>query len=139
MGPTTDDFAADAPPLRVVRKGVGGRPKKADPRTEQCNIRLTPREKEIVLRRAAVSGQTEAEFARAALLAGSPFMMRTPEAPLRSPEERLLDEELRRMGVNLNQLVRHINTHPDRTLPADLQPLLATIRQHLAAVLPHGT
>ena len=45
--------------------------------------------------------------------------------------ERLIYAQLVRLGNNLNQMVRHLHRTGD-PLPADLEPLLADIRQLIA-------
>ena len=115
--------------MRSARKAIMGRPQTANPRRKQLNLSLTADELESIRRRAAAIGMRPAHFGRALLLDPD---RRAPAAG-ENRLGRLIYEQLARLGNNLNQLVRHLHRTGD-PLPADLEPLLADIRQILARV-----
>ncbi len=99
---------------------------KSEPRSYQLNIGLTERELHILKRRAEELGMRPVHFGRAAILESSGIRQEAPEPKF----DRLVYEQLSRLGNNLNQMVRHLHRTGD-PLPADLEPLLADIRQIL--------
>ena len=104
-----------------------GRPKKSEPRIRQLNISLSDTELAGICRRAKSVGMRTVHFGRTLLLADGARSGRTGEAR-DTTVERLIYGQLVRLGNNLNQLVRHLHRTGD-PIPADLEPLLADIRQ----------
>jgi hypothetical protein len=103
-----------------------GRPRKSEPRSEQLNLSLTAAELASIKRRAEAVGMRPVHFGRALLLDPD----RQPaikHAEDRSNLERLIYDQLVRLGNNLNQMVRHLHRTGD-PLPPDLEPLLKDIR-----------
>jgi len=112
-----------------------GRPKKNELRDRQLNLSLTASELENIKVRAQAVGMRPVHFGRAVLMNQN----REPtvnHAPNSSNMERLVYEQLVRLGNNLNQLVRHLHRTGD-PLPADLEPLLKDIRQIVARRCRH--
>jgi Bacterial mobilisation protein (MobC) len=106
-----------------------GRPKKSELRDRQFKLNLTQSEFESIKRRAEAVGMRPVHFGRAVLLDPARIVPLKHEA--HSTMSRLVFEQLGRLGNNLNQLLRHLHRTGD-PLPADLEPLLADIRQILA-------
>jgi|GEM_PF-2256225 len=106
-----------------------GRPRTKEPRNQQLNFSLTQSELESITRRAEAVGLRPVHFGRALLLASnnSPSVSGTGE----DNRSHLVYDQLRRLGNNLNQLMRHMHRTGD-TAPADLEPLLVEIRHILA-------
>ncbi len=111
-------------------KATMGRPQKSEPRTRQLNLSLTEAELESISRRAQAVGMRPVHFGRAILLDEARAVRRQPSAG-GSNLERLIYDQLSRLGNNMNQLVRHLNRTGD-PMPTDLEPLLADIRQIIA-------
>ncbi len=102
------------------------RPVKDDPRDKFKSFRFTGAEVTRLEGRARASGQSLSDYVRARILNGSgpeetpaydgnregaedrSSRTDTPEA---EGQARLLAEQLRRIGVNLNQIARHMNEH----------------------------
>jgi hypothetical protein len=107
-----------------------GRPRKSEPRSEQLNLSLTAAELASIKRRAEAVGMRPVHFGRALLLDPNrqPAIKRAED---RSNLERLIYDQLVRLGNNLNQMVRHLHQTGD-PLPSDLEPLLKDIRQIIA-------
>lgn len=105
-----------------------GRPRKSEPRNRQLNLSFTDAELEAICRRAQAVGMRPVHFGRALLLDPDRAL-----APAQNNVERLIQRELARLGNNLNQTVRKLNSL-GLPLPADLEPLLADIRAMLAQV-----
>jgi hypothetical protein len=105
-----------------------GRPRLSEPRTHQINLSLTASELASIKRRAQALGLRPVHFSRQLLLgsSGKP----APKHEAASNIELLTYSQLARLGNNLNQMVRHLHRTGD-PLPADLEPLLADIRQIL--------
>ena len=100
-----------------------GRPRKSEPRSRQLNLSLTDTELEEVCRRAEAVGMRPVHFSRILLLDSERSV--TVAA---NNTSRLLRLELARLGNNLNQAVRKLNSL-GLPLPSDLEPLLADIRE----------
>ena len=110
-------------------KATMGRPRLIEPRTKQLNLSLTPTELEVIRRGAEAVGMRPVHFGRAMLLNDR---LPTPQArSAATNDDRLIYNQLVRLGNNLNQLVRHLNRTGD-PVPADLEPLLADIRRIMA-------
>jgi hypothetical protein len=101
------------------------RPRSIELRERQINIKLTEREFEFVCQCAAASGMRAVEYSRARLLTE----WRASEAITagRSKEDPTYRVQLSRLGNNLNQIVRRMNSF-DEPCPPSLEPLLQEIR-----------
>jgi hypothetical protein len=106
-----------------------GRPPKDNPRCHQLNLSLTKGELEIVRWRADASGMRLAEYARAALLTTAP--PRATRRVVASSVDRLFVAQLRRLGGNLNVMLRKLHQSGD-VHTGSLEMLLRDIRVHLA-------
>lgn len=112
------------------------RPRKAERRTRQINIKLTEREQAWLHGRAKASGMRPAEFGRDQLLADRHILRKPPETGRHL--DPLFLSQLSRIGNNLNQLTRRchlLNVPP----PASLEPLLQLIRDMLRKAVAHGS
>ena len=102
-----------------------GRPSKPEKRDQQLNLKFTCRELQGLRTRAAASSMRLVDFARAQLLMTRPARIRKPgEPPQVDP---LFIAQVSRIGNNLNQIARRLNTL-DILPPPTLQPLLEAIR-----------
>jgi Bacterial mobilisation protein (MobC) len=108
-----------------------GRPKVSEARTEQFNLSLTVGELANIKRRAAALGMRPVHFGRALLLDEGHRLTITSEP--RDNSQRLICNQLARLGNNLNQMVRHLHRTGD-PLPPDLEPLLNDIRKIIGRV-----
>jgi hypothetical protein len=99
-------------------------------RTETLAIRLTPSERIRVEHAALAAGLSASEYARALVLAGRVVVRQN-----RSLGHAAFDE-LRRIGVNLNQLTRL--AHQREQFPAGLEEAFAAIERILARELDGG-
>ena len=110
-----------------------GRPKINEPRSGQLNLSFTASELESIKRRAHALDMRPAHFGRALLLDHKKQGVGAPE---RSGNiNRLVLNQLIRLGSNLNQMVRHLHQTGD-PLPPDLEPLLNDIRRLIARMSP---
>ena len=107
-----------------------GRSIKSEPRDRQLNFSLTARELESLRQRAEAVGMRPIHFGRA-LLFDATRTIHSAKKENGSHVERLIYAQLVRLGNNLNQMTRHLHRTGD-PLPADLEPLLAEIRQLIA-------
>lgn len=108
-----------------------GRPTTSDPRSKQLNLRLTQSELKSIEQRAQALGMRPVHFGRAVLLDDDRKIVvrHEPESNM----DRLIYDQLVRLGNNLNQMVRHLH-QTGEPLPADLEPLLKDIRLIVARV-----
>jgi hypothetical protein len=103
-----------------------GRPKKDARRDQQLNLSLTYTELDIVRSRAAKAGMPVPDYSRERLLSDRRTNARPVlDIPLIAP---LLYEQLKRLGNNLNQIARSLNTRQE-PVPGILLQLLAEIRE----------
>ncbi|WP_409562672.1 plasmid mobilization protein [Hyphomicrobium sp. MC8b] len=108
------------------------RPKKADTERHSHTLRFTVRPSEYVrIHHGAIrSGLTISQYLRDVVLG----------RPITITQTRGLDpdlfEELRRVGVNLNQAVKYMHTH--ETVPPELLSAAAAIERFLKENLDHG-
>jgi hypothetical protein len=101
------------------------RPRLEKKRDQQLNVSLTKDEFAEVYWRARKAGKRMVDYARWRLLGGASQPVTPPSAELRL--DAILFSELRRLGNNLNQLVRIC--HATRKVPPNgLEGLLARIR-----------
>ena len=99
------------------------RPKKSpsELRTNPVNIGLTAPEKDFLQKQADASQKTITDFMRSAAL-------NKPIAVIQSPvPDRDLKNEIRRIGVNIHQLVRDLNMNKIRSLPPETASLLTSL------------
>jgi hypothetical protein len=104
------------------------RPRQQRRRDRQLNISLSEAEIDRLRQRAAAAEMRLVDYARALLL----FEGREPAPPSVPQIDRLVYEQLKRLGNNLNQIARQLNA--GRGTPPDLSRLLQDIR----AVLNRG-
>lgn len=103
------------------------RPKQhiTDNRTERLTLRLRVDERTTLHDRARLAGLSLSEFTRAAALHNDRLAVRA--APLADPE---LVLAINRIGVNLNQIARSLNSGTG-FVPADLADILAQVNAYL--------
>jgi Mobilization protein NikA len=108
------------------------RPRKSatDRRSETLAIRLTPAERIGAEQAALKAGLTASEYARTLVLAGRVVVRQN-----RTLGHAVFDE-LRRIGVNLNQLTRL--AHQRQLFPAGLEEVFAAIERILAREFESG-
>ncbi|MCX7310286.1 MAG: plasmid mobilization relaxosome protein MobC [Alphaproteobacteria bacterium] len=108
------------------------RPKKDDPRDVNFTFRLSIDETLALERRSMAAGMTKAVYARRRIF-GSAAEQVTAAAEPRggrhtpTPPAELV-EQVRRIGVNLNQIARRMNERREPP-PRELTSLLAEVRQ----------
>ncbi len=108
-----------------------GRPKKSIIRDFQLNLALTQREYDFIAANAKRAEMRLPDYGRWMLLSSS--RAAPPAAPV-AQVDRLVYEQLKRLGNNLNQLTRHAHITRE-PLPRSLEFLLQDIR----AVLNKGS
>ena len=113
------------------------RPRKTEPRDQQLNLCLTASELESIRKRAEAVGMRPAHWGRSMILKGDTKSngARKQVTDATANTQRLIYQQLARIGNNLNQLVRHLHQTGEPP-PPDLEPLLRDIRQILARRLP---
>ena len=115
-------------------KRTGGRPRKAaaEQRTERLSgIRLTAAERAHVEAQAALAGLPVAEFARRAVLG-----LRV--APRRSESDERLLGEIKRVGVNLAQLLKALH-YRQTPLTDEIAATVADVRGVLDRLADDGS
>ena len=111
------------------------RPRQAEVRDHSVTLRLTLPELLELRERAARAGQSVSDYLRQRALAGHPSRQQPP-APLALEPASYI--QIKRLGVNLNQIARRLNAQ-DLPAPPELSPLLADIQAALRKALsPHG-
>lgn len=105
------------------------RPRRPIIRDRHVSFRLSAVEHLKLVDKAHRSGLSVGDFVRARVL---PARTRRRPAGEAEPVAMPLLSELRRIGVNVNQIAHHCNRHQVPP-PAELEPLLAEIRSLLAA------
>lgn len=105
-----------------------GRPKAYEPRVQQLNLSFTQSELESIKLRAQALGMRPAHFGRAMLLDTTSSPSNSIDVPA---VNRLVHNQLIRLGNNLNQAVRQFYV-TGAAMPSDLEPLLADIRSLIA-------
>lgn len=114
-----------------------GRPPKqaAQRRTERLMLNFTPAERDELERQAEAAGLTLSAWCRRCLLGGDrPTEAFTGLAAPPPPLPSELFNELNRIGINLNQLTRHANTHGE--IPSEVTELCDRIDRLLVRSLP---
>jgi len=109
-----------------------GRPKKAAGAARDCRaaFRLTTEELEAVEREAGAAGLTVSAYCRRVVL-------RHRVTPAARGADAAALSALNRVGVNLNQVARHLNVHGRP--PRDLAETLAEVRRAVEALAGGGT
>jgi hypothetical protein len=110
--------------------GRPGRPKSDDPRMRQLKLNLTMSEFAEINRRAHAFDLRLAHYVRNKVLEENP---ENPTDHVARNIQRLILDQLRRIGNNLNQLVKRLH-FTGEPLPRDLEPLLTDIRNLIAKV-----
>ncbi len=116
-----------------------GRPTKTkDVRSHHVSFRLSRAEHFTLLDKAERSGMTVGDFLRSRALKARSRKAREMIAAPAEPGVLSLAQQLRKIGVNVNQIAHHCNRH--QVPPPDgLAPLLAEIRALLSAAFhPRG-
>lgn len=93
-------------------------------------VRVTAAERADVERKASASGVSLTEFCRRAVFG-------TKARPVMPKADAEAIAALNRVGVNLNQIARHMNA--GRNAPADLHATLADVRAAIEAVAGRGS
>jgi hypothetical protein len=101
----------------------------AEPRDNRLIFRCTGREHQRLTSAARKAGLSFSDFARDRLLAERPDLRARPQHRI-DPDggARELAFQIRKIGVNLHQIVKHLNIHK-LAPPADLPLLLEKIRR----------
>jgi hypothetical protein len=109
------------------------RPRKGEARDSHVGFRLTLEEALVLRERASRAGQSLSDYARDAALSRRP---RSDGLDPRRPfaMDPATFHEIRRLGVNLNQIARRLNAQ-DIPPPPELAPLLAEIHVILKKAL----
>jgi len=108
------------------------RPPQGEVRDQRVSFRLTLEELLTLRQRAARASQSLSDYARAAAL-GAAARTR-PNGRLPFAMEPASFHQIRRLGVNLNQIARRLNAQ-DLPAPAELPSLLADIQAALRKAL----
>jgi hypothetical protein len=116
---TTQDACA------LLQRNAVVRPSKKTRRDRQFNMSLTEREHELLYARAATCGMRPVDYGRSRLF-GTGRMDAHPEAA-RPHLDPLFYASLSKLGNNLNQIARRLNTQGG-SAPSTLEPLLRDIR-----------
>ena len=115
----------------VAANPRGGRPRTPNPKALRINVRVAPDDHSQIARKATAAGVSMSEYLRIAAL-GTTSQRRNPprSARLVMQIDPALFHELRRQGVNLHQIVKHMNIHrtPPGAFEQDVRELLARIR-----------
>jgi hypothetical protein len=114
------------------------RPRQGEVRDRHVAFRLTLEEALALRERAARAGKSLSDYARHAALAYRPHSGGPREAIHPFAMDAATFHEIRRLGVNLNQIARRLNAQ-DMPAPPQLGPLLAEIHAALRkALLRYG-
>lgn len=106
-----------------------GRPKSTSVKDHWVSFRVTAEEQFQLLDKAERSGMTAGEYARSRVLRGIARAKKKP-APARDifgRNSRALLHEVRKQGVNLNQIAHHCNRHQVPP-PPSLEALIAELQ-----------
>jgi mobilization protein NikA len=113
--------------MRSAKEIKMGRPKITEPRTQQLNLSFTIAEFADLRQRAFALGMRPSHYGRKRLLIAAPHEAES----VPNNGGRMILDQLRRLGNNLNQMVRHLH-QTGELLPPDLEPLLKDIRDLIA-------
>ena len=108
------------------------RRKQATTRNKHVSFRLSAEEHFKLVDKAQRSGMSVGDFLRARTLQARKRKAREIEVPVSPPGEVSLVHQLRKIGVNVNQIAHHCNRFQVPP-PAELAPLLSDIRALLNA------
>lgn len=96
----------------TIATANGGRPKASRVRDHWITFRVTAEEHFQLMEKAHRSGMTPCEYARSRALRGIVRCKKSPTTvPVFGEATRDVFHELRKQGVNLNQIARHCNQH----------------------------
>jgi plasmid stability protein len=109
------------------------RPRQGEVRDQLVNFRLTLEETLRLRQRAARSGRSVSDYARAAALGAALNPGRRRGQPPFALDPASF-HQIRLLGVNLNQIARRLNAQ-DIPLPPELAPLLTDIQAALKKAL----
>ncbi len=111
-----DDGATTTPSLRSSQ----GRPKQSSVKDHWVSFRVTAEEHFQLLDKAERSGMSAGEYARSRVMRGIARAKKTlaPAAEAFDASSRALLHEIRKQGVNLNQIAHHCNRHQVPPPPA---------------------
>lgn len=120
-----DDGAPTTPSLRSSQ----GRPKQSSVKDHWISFRVTAEEHFQLLDKAERSGMSAGEYARSRVMRGIARAKKAPPAPqdLFGVSTRGLLEELRKQGVNLNQIAHLCHRH-QLPPPAGLVDLVSELQ-----------
>lgn len=110
------------------------RPPSVNPRSKQLGVALTQDEYAIVTERADAVGLRPVDYARAAMLGQ---MIVAAKAVTMSRYDKLTLEAWSRVGSNLNQVARQLNSL-QRVEAAEVQLVLADVRKLIIEAQSHG-
>jgi hypothetical protein len=111
--------------MRSARKAGMARPKLEIRRDRQFNVGLTADEHADLHRRARAAGMRPVDYARSRLFSKHfPTLPKVTRPPHLDP---LLLTHISRIGNNLNQIARQLNSRP-LPMPPSLEPLLQELR-----------
>jgi hypothetical protein len=104
---------------------------KTDPRDSFVSFRCTEAEITQLLRQAQAASMSLSHYARSVLLHADGLRpSEPPSAPIENPAIRLLADQVRRVGVNINQIAHRLNEH-QMILPPNLPEILEEIRSYV--------
>jgi hypothetical protein len=110
------------------------RPRQGEVRDQRVNFRLTIEEAVRLREQAARSGLSLSDYARHATLSGASSRGRRHSYGAPFAIEAASFQQIRLLGVNLNQIARRLNAQ-DLPAPPELAPLLAEIQAVLRKAL----
>ena len=108
-----------------------GRSIAPDPREHRITVRFTAAERLAIAERAAGDGMTVSDWLRAHAVKGAPAKIGARPPAKRPPPTRIdaaTYEELRKQGVNLNQIAHRLNKQ-DMPCPPEIHQILHEIRK----------
>jgi hypothetical protein len=111
-----------------------GRRKQPVVKDHRVAFRVSAEELFRLTAKASRAGTTVGGFARGKALAGIVRKKAEPGLAADSPFDTASLQEIRRIGVNLNQMMKHCHTFQEPP-PEDLRPLLADVRRVLNTAL----
>jgi hypothetical protein len=103
---------------------------KADPRDRFVSFRCTEAEITRLQRRAHAAGMSLSHYVRNVLLETEAMRTGAEPALIENPATRLLADQVRRVGVNINQIAHRLNEHR-MVLPPNLSEVLEEIRSYV--------
>lgn len=107
-------------------------PRKNDPRDIRFTMRLSGAEAAEFQRRAEAAGCSLTAYARQAILGEFSESASAITTPAPDPAAYALAEQVRRVGVNLNQIAHRFNEQGIAPSPDELHAVLTDIRRYVA-------